>query len=241
MSQLQVSENSSAVPLSAELQEKVLLGGDLSKLTPNERLSYLKNLCQSLGLNPLSRPFEYITLNGKLTLYARKDCTEQLRKANLITIDKIEDSILHDCIYVVKAHATDKSGRHDISSGAVSIAGLKGDSLANAIMKAETKAKRRVTLSLAGLGMLDETELETIPSVQNLPIQDEKEGKELIKEMSEAILKAPTLGGLKNAFKAAYKYAENNKNDQLLEVFTKYKDARKEELEEELYDDPIRD
>ena len=36
------------------------------------------------------------------------------------------------------------------------------NALANAIMKAETKAKRRVTLSICGLGMLDETELETI-------------------------------------------------------------------------------
>jgi hypothetical protein len=39
---------------------------------------------------------------------------------------------------------------------------LKGDALANALMKPETKAKRRVTLSIAGLGWLDETELETI-------------------------------------------------------------------------------
>ena len=38
-------------------------------------------------------------------------------------------------------------------------------------MKAETKAKRRVTLSIAGLGWLDETELETIPreSPRHLP------------------------------------------------------------------------
>jgi hypothetical protein len=43
---------------------------------------------------------------------------------------------------------------------------LKGDALANALMKAETKAKRRVTLSIAGLGWLDETELETIPQVR---------------------------------------------------------------------------
>jgi hypothetical protein len=33
-------------------------------------------------------------------------------------------------------------------------------------MKAVTKAKRRVTLSICGLGMLDETEVETIPNVQ---------------------------------------------------------------------------
>jgi hypothetical protein len=48
---------------------------------------------------------------------------------------------------------------------------LKGDALANALMKSETKAKRRVTLSIAGLGWLDETELETIPvaKIENSP------------------------------------------------------------------------
>ena len=37
-------------------------------------------------------------------------------------------------------------------------------------MKSETKAKRRVTLSLCGLGMLDETEIETIPSATPTPV-----------------------------------------------------------------------
>lgn len=40
-----------------------------------------------------------------------------------------------------------------------------GDALANALMKAGTKSKRRVTLSIAALGWLDETEVETIPRV----------------------------------------------------------------------------
>jgi hypothetical protein len=35
--------------------------------------------------------------------------------------------------------------------------------LANALMKAETKSKRRVTLSICGLGFLDETEADSIP------------------------------------------------------------------------------
>jgi hypothetical protein len=53
--------------------EQVLLAGDLSKLNPDERVSYYLKVCDSLGLNPATKPFEYITLNGKLTLYARKD------------------------------------------------------------------------------------------------------------------------------------------------------------------------
>ena len=42
--------------------------------------------------------------------------------------------------------------------GVVSITGLKGENLANAMMKAETKAKRRATLSICGLGWMDEVE-----------------------------------------------------------------------------------
>ena len=51
----------------------------------------------------------------------------------------------------------------------MAIAGLKGDALANGLMKAETKAKRRCTLSLCGLGMLDESEIETIPGAVRAP------------------------------------------------------------------------
>jgi hypothetical protein len=44
-------------------------------------------------------------------------------------------------------------------------------------MKCETKAKRRVTLSLAGLGWLDETEIATIPGVRvGEPISDHEGG-----------------------------------------------------------------
>src|SRR5690606_24912460 len=45
--------------------------------------------------------------------------------------------------------------------------------LANAYMKAETKAKRRVTLSICGLGWLDETETETIPDAHRVEVDHE--------------------------------------------------------------------
>jgi len=48
----------------------------------------------------------------------------------------------------------------------VALGTLKGDALANVPMKAETRAKRRATLSLAGLRWLDETELATVPGVR---------------------------------------------------------------------------
>jgi len=39
-------------------------------------------------------------------------------------------------------------------------------------MKAVTKAKRRLTLSLCGLGWLDETEIETIPDAKPVVVQE---------------------------------------------------------------------
>lgn len=146
----------------AEAFELGLVQGDLSKLSPAERVVYYRRVCESLGLNPLTKPFSYITLNGKLTLYALKDCTEQLRANRNVSVDIVAREVVEDC-YVVTARASLPGGRHDESVGAVSIGGLKGDARANAMMKAETKAKRRVTLSICGLGMLDETEIETIP------------------------------------------------------------------------------
>jgi hypothetical protein len=65
-------------------------------------------------------------------------------------------------LYIVTARASLPDGRCDEEIGAVPIKGLSGDALANALMKASTKAKRRVTLSICGLGFLDESELETI-------------------------------------------------------------------------------
>jgi hypothetical protein len=151
-------------PVGADI-ERVLIAGDLSKLTPDQRLSYYRAVCESVGLNPLTRPFDYLTLNGKLVLYAKKDATDQLRKIHGVSITDIQTHNIGD-VFVVTAKAVDATGRTDVATGAVAIGGLKADALANSIMKSETKAKRRVTLSICGLGMLDETELETIPDAR---------------------------------------------------------------------------
>lgn len=145
-----------------QIIEAVIAKGDLAKLSPEERTRYYGEVCRSVGLNPLTKPFEYITLNGRLTLYARKDATDQLRSLRSVSVTIASREQVGD-VYVVTARATTPDGRTDESIGAVAISSLKGDALANALMKAETKAKRRVTLSICGLGMLDETEMETIP------------------------------------------------------------------------------
>ena len=156
----------------AALMEQVLIGGDLSKLTSEQRVAYYKAVCESVSLNPLTKPFDYLSLNGKLVLYAKRDAADQLRRRDGVSVALTDRSVVND-VYVVTARATTPDGRADESTGAVFIGGLRGDALANAMMKAETKAKRRVTLSICGMGWLDETEVETIPQARVVTVEPE--------------------------------------------------------------------
>lgn len=152
---------------SPEVLQEVLGQGNLAKLKPTERLEFLAAVCRSIGLNPLTRPFDIMTLQGKVVVYAKKDCTEQLRKINNVSV-AISGQAIADDVLIVTARATLPSGRFDEDIGAVSVKGLVGEALSNARMKAITKAKRRVTLSICGLGFLDESEIESIQP-QNEP------------------------------------------------------------------------
>ncbi len=151
------------------VMESVLIKGDLSRLTPEERNSYYRAVCTSVGLNPLTKPLEYITLNGKLRLYALKDCTDQLRSIHKVSVTEMTEAE-RDGVYIVKCKVQNAEGRTDMAIGAVNIANLKGEALANAMMKTETKSKRRATLSICGLGMLDETEVDDIPASAKAPV-----------------------------------------------------------------------
>ena len=108
-------------------------------------------------------------VSGKLVLYAGKACAEQLRFQHGLTV-RIASRETIDGVYIVTARATMPNGREDESTGAVPIKGLGGNELAIAFMKAETKAKRRVTLSICGLGMMDESEVDSVRGAQRVPV-----------------------------------------------------------------------
>jgi len=156
-----VSTELATQPIDATTVARVLLHGDLRQLNDAQKVSYYKSVCDSVGLNPLTQPFAYIVMpQGKEVLYAKREATEQLRFLHSVSIDpKTFTREVIEGVYIVTASASLPAGRTDVSTGAVWIDGLKGEARANAMMKAETKAKRRVTLSICGLGMLDETEV----------------------------------------------------------------------------------
>ena len=147
----------------AKVVESLVLRGDLSGLGPRERANHYIAVCHGLGLNPASKPLDYLRLNGKEILYPNKGATDQLAAIHKVTREIIDGPKVMDLagtklVYAL-CRASLPGGRFETSVATVPLVDP-----VNVLMKVETKAKRRATLSILGLGMLDEMELETIPA-----------------------------------------------------------------------------
>lgn len=138
--------------------------GDFSRMGMTERSMFLWKFAERMKLNPLTKPFDLIPLNGKLTLYANRGCADQLSMMHGLSIEIVEEVMDEERqTFTVKVKVSDqKSGRFDYNIGSVGTAQLQGEAMANARMKAYTKAKRRAILSFLGFGFLDELEVESI-------------------------------------------------------------------------------
>lgn len=146
--------------MTAAVFERVVSTGDLNVLTPEQRLHYVATVCDQLGLNPLTSGFQYMTFEGKLTMYAGKQTAAQLGEIWGLDVTIQYDRIT-DGLFVVKGIAT--NGKRTVEDiGAVDLTTLKGRNLENGLMKAATKAKRRAVLGFTGMGILDESEVETL-------------------------------------------------------------------------------
>ena len=181
-----------------------------------------------MGLDPYTKPFDLLRLNGREVLYCTRSGTQQLNKLHKVShLITSRDTNTDAGVYIVTSKASLPDGRCTESLGAVNIAGLKGEAYANAIMKAETKAKRRATLDLLGLGVLDESEAESIPNATTVAInamvealpQMEVESVEVIEEDEQlsigrlmiSIKKAETIADLKSIYDSNKHKIETNK------------------------------
>lgn len=172
--------------LDPKIQESIVLRGDLSGLNEGQKKEYYLFRCKQVGLDPAAKPFDLLKLNGKEILYANAGATQQL-----CAIHKLSTQITHreriDDIYVVSVRVTAADGRVSENQGAVSVGNARGDALANAILKATTKAIRRAVLAHCGLGMMDETEVETIPEARRESIVITEDVKP-IEQVNEGIV-----------------------------------------------------
>lgn len=154
---------------------EALLQKDVNLLTVKEAAQYLYYVAKKHGLDPSTHPFDFLTQNGKRVLYANAGCADQIREKHNISIEVESVTKLYsDGITLIGYIVTKKATmpimiegmyagtRTHVDAGAAGIGGLTGDALANAIMRAHTKAERRVTLGIKGLGIPDISEVDTI-------------------------------------------------------------------------------
>jgi hypothetical protein len=168
--------------VSPKAVEAVLAKGDLTLLSEEDRVRHYMNVCESLGLNWMTKPLEYIefTENGtkKLALYLTRGATDQIRM-NLgvdVTITKRweEDGVIWATAVATRGARTfeatagvpveiedgdwvqssNPNGKRYFK-GNGQYKRLRGEKLINARLKLETKAYRRATLGIAGLGWLE--------------------------------------------------------------------------------------
>jgi hypothetical protein len=145
--------------------QHLVAGGDCSRLNPAQKVAYYQARCEAAGLDPRAQPFAFMRLNGKEVLYAQKAASDQLAAKHGVKMTIVSQAT-EDGIRVVTVRAEARDGRVTEEIGALPVKGLVGENLSNAMMKCVTKAKRRAILSLCGLGMLDEMEVESVPSAQ---------------------------------------------------------------------------
>ena len=142
----------------------IVVSKDLILLSEEERKQYYMQACEALGLDFRTAPlryFEQVGHGGKrsLILYALRNASAQLRAKHNLTVKLSEPTITNDAA-IFTATVIAPNGGSDSAVGAESIKGLTGKEFGDAIMTAQTKAKRRAILDFAGHGLLDESEVE---------------------------------------------------------------------------------
>lgn len=217
------------IEISPEIISKIVLNGDISALSPIDKVKYYNYLCQSLGLNPLTQPFQIIKFQAKETLYATRAATDQLRKIHGISVIKKERVIDAEfCSYDVTVQ--DRTGRYDVGTAVIPLKGLTPEGRCNAIMKCETKSKRRATLSICGLGILDESELDmvagftySLPAEENNQQHPEEEKKEPV-DLDKFIIKAcDWIGASQNAKELSSRFVTTENDERWQQINDKGK------------------
>lgn len=136
----------------------------LDTMTQEEREAYYKAACEYLGLRDDQNLLEYIWLDDgnmgrHLVLYIKSGATDSLREFHGISVVEMKECFGDGFVSFIAKGV--KGNRTDIAVGSATTKGLVGRALENAIMTAQTRASRRLTLQLTGGGLLDETEVKT--------------------------------------------------------------------------------
>jgi len=143
--------------------------GDLGGLPSAQRAALYLEVCRSLGINPRTRPLDWIefydpeTKGKKLVLYPNKTCTDQLAYLHKIRVRLVEEKTV-GTLFKVVVEGTMPDGRQETNVAYLDLTDaqgqpLRGQRYGNALMKCHTKAKRRLVLGMVGMSIPDDDSL----------------------------------------------------------------------------------
>lgn len=137
---------------------------DIDSLNESQRQEYVRNICKHLGV-PAELNLVMLTYMDssdgprRLVAYAKRGAAEIIRDNRQISVTDLKHELIGGSI-VYTVVGKDKNGRQEIATGSKYIEGLFGADLDDAIMTAQTRAVRRMTLQFPGGGVLDESEVQ---------------------------------------------------------------------------------
>lgn len=144
------------------IAQRAAMTGNLKALNNDERWQYYLAMCAHLDLDPVSRPFDWIEQEGRLTLYPNANCASQLADKMGLSFPEFQDNVIGE-VYIFRVKAV-AEGRECWATGAVPM-GKSPEQISRAIKKAETQAKRRAALSMGGLALTESDEMQEVGGV----------------------------------------------------------------------------
>ena len=179
--------------------ESLALRGDISGLSPENRIRYYLKTCKDLGLNASAQPFAFLRLNGKEVMYPTRGATDQLARIHGVNREIIDGPKVLDLAGAKVLFAVCRATLgHRVETATAAVPLPAGaENVCNAVMKTETKARRRATLAILGLALLDESELDTIPESKRVDLGTPSVADmERVAALSEATITRETLDAM---------------------------------------------
>lgn len=146
------------VTLNQEIQDVLTKdAGRCDRLNDEQRADYINYLCSKIGIEPTFRPIDLIPTKNGIKPYLNKGAGELIRDKRRISVDDMEIKEIGN-MWLVTCRVRSFDGRCDTDMGVCLKNGTDKSpmNLNDSLMKAVTKAKRRATLSMCGLGAIIE-------------------------------------------------------------------------------------
>jgi len=177
-------------------------------MNEEQRQQYVRNVCEHMGVPPELNLVMLTYLDEqdgprRLVAYAKRGATEIIRNNRNINVTELTSKEIGGSI-VFTATGKDNNGRQEMSTGSRYIKDLEGRQLDDAIMTAQTRAVRRMTLQFVGAGVLDESEVNpsqpvALKNTNPSPIApqpavkaNDEPGKDITPEIKEAVRELQT-------------------------------------------------